>query len=65
MAPKISYFDGEDNPELWLKIFKRAMRKSAIPEEEYMEEIPTWLKGKASNWFELNEENFKGKFVRF
>lgn len=52
MAPKTIFYDGEDNPETWLKIFRRSMKKLDIPEEEYLEEIPFWFKGKASAWFD-------------
>ena len=65
MPPKIIPYDGEENPEAWLKLFKRSMRKQGTPEVEYLEDIPFWLKGKVLNWFELNEDSFKGKFNKF
>ena len=65
MAPKVIYYDGEDNPEVWIKLFKRSMRKQGTPEAEYLEEIPFWLRGRVSNWYDLNEESFKGKFNKF
>ena len=65
MPPKIISYDGEENPDAWLKLFKRSMRKQGTLEVEYLEEIPFWLKGKVLNWFELSEEGFKGKFNKF
>ena len=65
MAPKTIFYDGDDNPKLWLRIFERSMKKQDIAESKYLKELPFWLKGKVSSWFELNDELFKGKYNKF
>ena len=65
MAPKIALYDDIENPEIWLKMFKRSMEKVGRRENEYLGEIAFLLRGSASRWFYDNEKNFKDKYLRF